>query len=487
MTDTKQEDSVYIESININLFGGIFQETLKFENGLNVLCGENGTCKTKVLFMLQSSKKKFYQDKSGRIVAFNPKRNAEKQNLDHFIQKLRRDGFDSKKLNQTLAKQAMTDLKFSAYPSFSELFIVRYETIVNEGSHTKPDAVKNTEKEFNEILKQVFPGYYLTASWENRTLLLKVGNTNKPPIPIDGLSCGENEVFSLIFNIYANRDEHDVYLIDEPEIHLNWHLEEGLFNFLNWFSKTYNKQIIVATHSRAVFHKNLIGKAQFLVWDEGKIKAQKTISDELKNKISGEAVKIISALELSDITVIIEDDSHRVVIEELAEIHKKKVGTNIVGGSGNVKSLCKAMDKENVESAFFMVDGDNVATDKDLKGNSKFIHLKKYCIENYFLEAEILSELSTVNKTKDEIELIIKNAVKSIPSDSKSIVYKTLAENDLLQQDIMDTFDASKILEKISRDLGFTSKYDLMRPYIKKANEKGVLKTIFGEIVDIVF
>jgi len=45
----------------------------------------------------------------------------------------------------------------------------------------------------------------------------------------------------LIFALFYGKDLVQVYLIDEPEIHLNWQLEEKLFEFLNWFSNEYKK------------------------------------------------------------------------------------------------------------------------------------------------------------------------------------------------------------------------------------------------------
>ncbi len=53
--------------------------------------------------------------------------------------------------------------------------------------------------------------------------------------PIEALSMGEQEVLSLILSVNTSRENVDVYLIDEPEVHLNWHLEERLFAFLDDF------------------------------------------------------------------------------------------------------------------------------------------------------------------------------------------------------------------------------------------------------------
>ena len=48
---------------------------------------------------------------------------------------------------------------------------------------------------------------------------------------IEALSLGETSILALALNVYTTRNSNDVYLIDEPEIHLNWHLEQQLFEF----------------------------------------------------------------------------------------------------------------------------------------------------------------------------------------------------------------------------------------------------------------
>ena len=86
---------------------------------------------------------------------------------------------------------------------------------------------------------------------------------NDNELSIESLSLGEQEIMSLVINLYASRDANNVFLIDEPEIHLNWHLKEKLFQFLDWFCDEYEKQIIIATHSRVAFTSRFIDRTQF--------------------------------------------------------------------------------------------------------------------------------------------------------------------------------------------------------------------------------
>ena len=56
---------------------GILKSVIEFGEGLNILSGENGTCKTQVLIEIKAGKNIQSSDASvPRIQAFSPKRNA---------------------------------------------------------------------------------------------------------------------------------------------------------------------------------------------------------------------------------------------------------------------------------------------------------------------------------------------------------------------------------------------------------------------------
>lgn len=470
---------------NINLLSGLLTGEIAFQNGLNIVSGENGTGKTKLLQLIKTGTKEYANGNSNRIVIFNPKRNAEKQNLEHFANKLRSQNLDSKKINDTLNQQNINDASFLAYPSFGELFILSYEAVMDagDGSIPKKTAIENIKNEFNAVLEKVFPTYKILAEWKEGRLQFQIQKNGNNAYPVEGLSCGESEALSLIFNIYANREKQDIYLIDEPEIHLNWSLEEGLFNFLDWFCNEYNKQIIVTTHSRMIFQDRFLKKSQFLIWRDAKIVIDNKISKEISDKIAGDSIKIISALELHKQTFFVEDEAHIKVITELAKATSKDLGAIKLGNCSAVQSFCKAAQKEKIQNAYFLVDGDNQNPPQDLKDVSNFIHLKKYCIQNYFLDTSILSEISNPKIDEKQIKQKIKESITSLNSDSKILVFKKLAELAEIPSEILDTFDASKIIDSLATKIGLTNFDTLAEKFIEKAKEKNTLDTIFGEIL----
>lgn len=470
---------------SINLLNGMLTGEMDFKNGLNIISGENGTGKTKLLQLIKTGTKEYANGTPDKLVIFNPKRNAEKQNLEHFANKLRSQNLDSKKINDTLNQQNINDASFLSYPSFGELFIISYEAVMDagDGSVPKKTAIETIKNEFNLVLEKVFPAYKILAEWKDGKLQFQIQKNGNNAFPVEGLSCGESEALSLIFNIYANRETQDIYLIDEPEIHLNWSLEEGLFNFLDWFCTEYNKQIIVATHSRMIFQDKFLEKTQFLVWKDSKIVIDNKISKAISDKIAGDSIKIISSLELHKQTFFVEDEAHEKVITELAKATDKDFGAIKLGNCSAVESFCRAAQKEKINNAFFLVDGDNQNPPKDLKDVSDFIHLKKYCIQNYFLETSILSEISTSQIDETQIKQKIKESIAELNSDSKILVFKKMAELTDIPDEVMDTFDASKIMDNLASKLGLTNFETLTEKFIERAKEKDSLNTIFAEIL----
>src|SRR5262249_15679484 len=142
----------------------------------------------------------------------------------------------------------INDATFEPYPALGDLFYVYYDHLRKDGG-SQTEKMRQTVDEFNNVIKRVFPHYQLPANWNPtagspKIELLKHGVTH---VPLEGLSLGEQEVLSLAISVFASRERYEVFLIDEPEVHLNWHLEERLFEFLDDYCQINNKQMIVVT------------------------------------------------------------------------------------------------------------------------------------------------------------------------------------------------------------------------------------------------
>jgi len=483
----------YIKSISVNLFNGIFLETLAFNPGLNIFAGENGTCKTNLLKLLKSQTNIVIENLNPsnpfKIQAISPKRNSERKNIETIIQQFRTQNktYDNF-INEIINKQ-LNDNTFDNYPSFGELFYWSFDKLCKQGGELM-EYMNLATNDFNKVIKCIFDNYELVSEWNlnTGTPTIKLRKNYDQDIPLVALSCGEQEILSLVLNLYTSKDSVNLFLIDEPEVHLNWNLEEKLFEYLNEFCETYQKQVIVSTHSRVIFKDQFLPKTQFLYWDTGKIKCTSNVPDEHRKKIAGEAIEIIKLGEFSKPTFFVEDHIHKEVLEKMADLMGKEISVSVAGNSSNVKSLYKLSKKEGGwNNSYFLIDGNNQGN--PFPDEVNFIHLDKYCIENYLIDIDTISLMTS--KTKDEIKELLFDLI----IDNKETIFKKNKFFEFLidrlnKEDIADEalrkLDASLIFEPFLKKIE-ASKSSYIYDYIKVNRENGKLKSIFPEkITDII-
>jgi len=351
----------YIQSADFNIQNGLLEGSMSFLPGLNILSGENGTFKTKLLQAIKKNKATrhlFDPQSPCRIQAISPKRNAQRRAFQVVFEQFRRE---NKNLEGVINERNINDAAFEDYPALGDLYYVVYEDFCKDGGNQK-EKMEQTTNEFNKVIKKIFERYELSTDWNESTgsptiELLKHGIIH---VPLEGLSLGEQEILSLAINIHSSIDRYDVFLIDEPEVHLNWHLEERLFEFFDDYCNEYKKQIIAATHSRVVFKERYRSRTQFLTWNEkGKVICGKNVSDDQRHRIAGEAIEILKLGDFSKPTFFVEDNTHYTVLECLA----KELGINVMitkcGNSSNVRSLYQFSKIDSGwDNSYFIEDGE---------------------------------------------------------------------------------------------------------------------------------
>ena len=474
--------SNFIKSADLNIQGGLLQGNMSFNPGLNIISGENGTLKTKTLHFLKASAVNFNDPAIPcRRQAISPKRNAQRRAFRQVFEQSRQQNL---KLDKVINERNINDAAFEDYPALGDLFYVVYEDLCKDGGNQK-NKMEETANEFNKVIQKIFPNYELEAIWNTTTGSpdISIKKNKSISVPLEGLSLGEQEILSLAANIYSSRNTYDVFLIDEPEVHLNWHLEERLFEFFDEYCEEYSRQIIIVTHSRVVFSRRYFPKAQFFFWnDDGRVSFGKDISPEQRKRIAGDAIEVIRLGNFSKPTFFVEDSIHALVIEELASAIEADVSVSECGNKSNVRSLYKSAKRDaDWYNSVFLEDGDNEGN--PFPGDPIFIHLDKYCMEGYLLDFEISSIV--FQKTESEIREIIFNAIIENKNKifRKNKFFEFLASQlkaDHLTIENLAQLDVSEVIPHYLRECGMDLR-GYVSTYIQKAKERGKLNQVFPD------
>lgn len=475
--------SPYIKVASVNILSGTLAGNIPFGPRLNLISGVNGTLKTKLLQEIKQGR--FTPSPAGtqpKIQAISPRRNSERRAAAAIVQQLRQQSrtFDAY-ISEQLGAQ-IVDTSFQNYPSVGELFFLVYEHRLRDGGPQVDHMVAVTE-DFNQAISAVFPEYKLDAAWDNALgqprLSIAKGANNA--VPLEGLSLGEQEVLSLITNLYASRDSNDAYLIDEPEVHLNWHLEEGLFAFMLDFCERYQKQMIVVTHSRIAFTDRFLPLTTFLYWTaDGRVAWGNDIPDEHRRRLAGEAVQIIKLGSIVEQTFFVEDRSLEQVVKAIARAEKAKIMVVVCGNAANVRALFRRSKADGGwPRALFLEDGDNEGS--PFPSEPQFLHLEKYCIENYLLDLRIASVAT--GKTEGELKGLIHAEVMrrkdNILGRNKFLEFLIDGlKPEHLTEGRLAKLDASQIMPGVLLALGNTFD-DYVQRYVETALDMGLLDQVF--------
>ena len=323
-----------IVSANVNVLD-LLVGTIEFLPGLNIISGENGTLKTRLLQQIKNSPDKLTLSEGIdplRVQAISPKRNAERRAFATIFQKFRQDNI---KLASLTNERQINDQTFDNYPSLGDLYYVVYDDLCKDGGDQQ-EKMRQTTNQFNTVIQTLFSGYRLVSEWDAAagSPNIKLIKNGISEVPLEALSLGEQEMLSLVVNLYTSKERYDIFPIDEPEVHLNWHLEEKLFNYLDKFCQDYGTQMIVVTHSRAIFKEKFLRKAQFLYWaDDGKIRWGKELTPEQQRKLAGDAIEIIRMGDFEKPTFFVEDGRHQEIIEAVGQILGIEISVSQCGNS----------------------------------------------------------------------------------------------------------------------------------------------------------
>jgi hypothetical protein len=403
----------------------------------------------------------------------SPKRNAQRRAFNQIFEQFRRN---NTKLDGLTNERNINDGAFEEYPALGDLFYVVYDDLCKDGGN-QIEKMSQAAESFNRVIQRVFPHYALVAEWNRvggtpNIELIKNGRTK---VPLEGLSLGEQEILSLATNIFSSRDRYDVFLIDEPEVHLNWHLEERLFEFFDDFCAEYGKQLIAVTHSRVIFKQKFYPKSQFLYWNsEGSVSVAREVTAEQRRRIAGDAIEIVRLGAFRRPTIFVEDGAQERLVTELAEVLAADVAVSECANKANLRSLYRLSSSEGGwPTAYFVEDGDNEGCPFPQAAN--FIHLDKYCIETYLLDVPttaIVAGLSEEEIRVHLLESVLANREKIFKRNKffEFLVDQLCVEH--LTPENIAKLDASEVLPTLLIRLGLSER-DYVRSYIAHLQTTG--------------
>jgi len=485
-----------IQKLNVSLFKGIKKSQVDFVPGLNLLVGANNSGKSSLLQAIylafhflrltggisETVKKKKEKDRlAGSTVRNVPlplhdesylseglkKRSARENSTSilvqikdgpAFLETLTFPGGNTLVISSNENRKAgsgvyQEKVRKIINPKSKEfpLYIPTFSGVINREEIKQPEVIsyyinsgKSSEilrnqlkgiprkhlNKLNEHLKRGF-GYEISASDTKEIFLSSIYKDQEyDNLDISSAGSGFQQILQILVQIVTSST--NTILIDEPDAHLHYKLQNVLYDILLDLASE-GKQIIVSTHSQ-VFIKRAVQHGDRLILVNKKQDEQKPITQY------GEEVELLYAegiVDEADITqggqqkiISLEDDAgssgYNVVCEFLSKLGYQSPDFKIVSNSGSGNQIIAyAKEKKNIENIELKVlalrDSDSLASEcidllkakcKDTNVQMHFLEVHE--VENYLINAGIIARFlqkKDVKTTTAEIEELIVRVV----------------------------------------------------------------------------
>ena len=263
-----------------------------------------------------------------------------------------------------------------------------------------PDPLKPFKVAFSQLLA---PKELLDPEPRQQQLRYSLYNEE---FPLDTLSSGEREVINIVFDFLLRNPEDCVVFFDEPELHLHPELSYKLLQTLRTVGV--NNQFIFCTHSAEIITASLDQSVIFIAppKDPPANQAVTVREDDETNqalRLLGHSIGIIA---LGKRLVLIEGTSASLDKQLYGALLKNRYPDLVLvpsGGKGVITSFT-TLNRSILERTlwgveFFMLcDRDAVplsrpAEELEHESNGRLRILKRYHIENYFLDSSIIAKV----------------------------------------------------------------------------------------------
>jgi predicted ATPase len=226
--------------------------------------------------------------------------------------------------------------------------------------------------------------------------------------PLKALSSGEREVVNIVFDFILRTSSDCIVFFDEPELHLHPELSYKLLQALR---SAGTNQFIFCTHSADIITASLDHTVVFVspprLDDQGQpanqaLRVEENDSTNQALKLLGQSIGIIS---LGRRIVLIEGASSSLDKQTYGFLLRNRFPALVLvpaGGKEDIQSFSGAFDRVLSKTLwgveFFMLCDRDAAQGAEVarfesESKQRLRFLKRYHLENYFLEASVLAKL----------------------------------------------------------------------------------------------
>ena len=387
---------------------------------------------------------------------------------------------------------ADTNQQLESYNSQPQIKYSRLKHTIFSSIIGGSDGREYLTKQFNLIFEKILKGRSLGEIGVNELGMLSipiVDNDSGVQFDIDGLSSGEKGVILNFLLIARTIAPNGLILLDEPELHLNPAVCRDLLQFLvDEYAVGQNVQAIICSHSAEIL-AGALEKEQCSLFH---LRGGKQLS-KVRQQDQGEIRDALRRLGSSESESLLYKGT--VSVEGIHDVEILQNGFDHVlrryrlkqrGGRGQVEKDILELQKaetrgDEVGEHFFIFDNDDRPTSLKASKRVKILQLDRYCIENYLLDAEILTDLtregdfsdSPVNTVTEMRNIMKQLALSQLNEVAARLTFKKLgletvgfdmsalqkSEPNLIGSGLEAQIKAIEVNLKSLIDRGFTSEF----------------------------
>lgn len=358
---------------------------------------------------------------------------------------------------------------------------------------------EDLEVQFELIFDKILKGRKLGEIGVNEIGMLSIpimDTDSGASFQIDSLSSGEKGLILTFLLMATNLEEYGLILLDEPELHLNPAVCRDLLQFfVDEYAIKKNIQGVICSHSAEI----LAGALERQECSLFHLRDSRTLA-KVRPQDHGEIRDALRRLGSSESEALLYKGT--ISVEGIHDIEILQVGFDDIlrryriqqrGGRSEIeKDIKKLQDAEGrgeeIGNHYFIFDLDRKPTSLNNTMHVKLYQLDRYCLENYLLDCEILTDISRnsifsdmpKNNTTDMRDILKDFAMEQLNEFVARSVFKDLGmENISFNMSVMKHHTPEKIaaalhsnIDEINATLASISGSGFETTFITLFNEK---------------